>query len=90
MGMAHVELVGTEAIYYVNGVEICRDVVTTSGMLEVPPIVFAAMGSNEINLSVQYRAFDRTDEFLSRAERRGLRTPKKKSHGPQKHWYNRR
>jgi hypothetical protein len=89
MGMAEVELVGTMAIYYVNGVEICRQVVTTSGVIEVPPIVFAAMGSNEINLSVKYQAFDRRDEFRTRAERRGQRAPKK-SYGPQKHWYNRR
>jgi hypothetical protein len=92
MGMAQVEVKGTMAIYYVNGVEVCRMSLSsmTSGQIEIPPIVFAAAGSNELKVTVQYQAFDRTEEFMNRAERRGLRNPKKKTHGPQKHWYNQR
>jgi hypothetical protein len=89
MGMAQVELVGTEAVYCVDGREVCRMLVSTSGAIEVPPIVFAAMGSNRINLTVSLQSFDRRAEFMTRAERRGKKKIKN-SYGPQSKWWNKR
>lgn len=86
MGMAHVELVGTEAVYYVNGVEFCRRRLSTmtSGMIDIPGQVLLAAGMNGNDVRVEYERFD----HRTREERRG--TKRKKTYGPNRKWWNNR
>jgi hypothetical protein len=94
MGMASPP--STYTVYHIDSVEVHREPQNTSGS-NLPYPVFLALYGNPLHpdgrqsqLSITTVTYDLEKESRNREGRRGHKQPKKKAHGPQQNWWNKR
>lgn len=93
MGMA--SPARTYTVYHIDGVEVHREPQNTTAA-QLPYPVFLALYGQPLypfggrQLSITTVTYDLEHESKNREGRRGHKQPKKKAHGPQRSWWNKR